>query len=110
MRRPLLMGDDGEGFMPRFPRSATAWSLLLVPLLVPCTVHAATAGPLLARLRAVGKEGAGSADAAAAWRQLVDLGPDALLEVLTALDGAEVRAANWIRSAADAIAERAVKG
>jgi hypothetical protein len=60
----------------------------------------------LSALRAVGAEGEGHAAAAEAWRSVVARGPDALLPVLGAFDGATPRAANWLRSAADAIAER----
>jgi hypothetical protein len=65
-------------------------------------------GPLVARLRAVGPEGAGNAEAARAWRDLVRAGPAALPDVLAALDGADPVAANWLRTAVDAIAEREV--
>jgi hypothetical protein len=63
-------------------------------------------GPLVARIRAVGGEGAGNAEAARAWRELVRLGPDALPALLSALDDADPVAANWLRAAVDAIAER----
>jgi hypothetical protein len=62
--------------------------------------------PFLARIKAVGKEGAGNAEAAKAWRELVRLGPSAILDILAALDDAEPIAANWLRSAIDTIAER----
>ncbi len=65
---------------------------------------------LLAKIKAVGKEGAGNVEAAAAWNALSRRGPDVLVELLTGLDGASPRAANWLRSAVDAIAERAVQG
>jgi hypothetical protein len=65
----------------------------------------AGAGPLLARLKAVGKEGAGNPEAATAWKELVALGPDALPALLAALDDADAIAANWLRTAVDAIAE-----
>jgi hypothetical protein len=63
-------------------------------------------GPLVARIRAVGAEGAGNTEAARAWRELVRLGPDALPALLSGLDDANPIAANWLRSAVDAIAER----
>lgn len=72
---------------------------------VPATA-AGEAGPLLAKIKAVGREGAGNVEAAEAWRGLVRLGPDVLVEVLAAQDGADPTAANWLRAAADAIAER----
>jgi hypothetical protein len=67
--------------------------------------RAGDADALLAKLKAVGREGAGNVEASKAWRELVRLGPGVLIDALTALDGAETTAANWIRSAVDAIAE-----
>ncbi len=71
---------------------------------------APAADALLARIRAVGREGAGNREAAAAWKEVTRRGPEALPEVLAAMDGAGPVAANWLRTAADAIAERAVAG
>jgi len=62
----------------------------------------------LRRLRAVEKEGAGHEEAAAAWKAVVARGPDALLPTLAAFDGADPRAANWLRAAVDAIGGRAL--
>lgn len=70
--------------------------------------RAADAGPLLARIKAVGKEGAGNPDASRAWQELVKLGPAALFDILTALDDADPTAANWLRSAVDTIADREI--
>ena len=67
---------------------------------------AGDAAPLLARIKAVGKEGEGNSPAAKAWKELIRLGPDALVDILTALDDANPSAANWLRSAVDAIAEK----
>src|SRR5437588_11564531 len=61
---------------------------------------------LLARIKAVAREGAGNAEAGRAWKELVRLGPDALPAILTAMDGADPTASNWLRTAVDAIAER----
>jgi hypothetical protein len=68
----------------------------------------APAEPIIERIKAVHNEGNGNEDAAKAWRELVRLGPDALPEVLTALNDAQPIAANWLRSAVDAIGERAL--
>jgi hypothetical protein len=65
-------------------------------------------GPLLARIKAVGREGAGNVDAARAWDDLVREGPEALPAILAALDDADPTAANWLRTAVDRIAERAL--
>jgi hypothetical protein len=66
-------------------------------------------GPLLAAVKAVGKEGAGNPEAAGAWKALARLGPDALPAVLAALPDGDPTAANWLRPAVDAIAERAAR-
>jgi hypothetical protein len=63
---------------------------------------------LLARIKAVGREGAGNAEAARAWKRLVAKGTPALTAVLGAMKDDPV-AANWLRTAADAIAERALQ-
>jgi hypothetical protein len=79
--------------------------LLVLALAAPAA--AADTAALLARVRAAGREGAGNAEAAAAWKELVRLGPEALPAVLAGMDGADATAANWLRNAVDAIAERA---
>lgn len=61
---------------------------------------------LLAKIKAVSKEGAGNEEATKAWQALVKLGPDALGDILSALDDANPAAANWLRAAVDTIAER----
>lgn len=69
-------------------------------------VRAGEADVLLGKIKAVGREGAGNVEASTAWRELVRLGPGALIDVLTAMDDADATAANWICAAVDAIAER----
>jgi hypothetical protein len=64
---------------------------------------------VLARLRRIGKEGAGAAEARQAWQELVRRGPNVLPAVLAAWDEADPVAANWLRTAVDTIAERAVR-
>ncbi len=59
----------------------------------------------LARLKAVGSEGAGNAEAAVAWKALVASGIDGLMPTLSALDEVEPVSANWLRLAAQAIVE-----
>lgn len=61
--------------------------------------------PDLKPLLAVGREGVGQAEAAAAWKQLVAAGPAGLLAALKGFDGASPPAANWLRSAVSAIAD-----
>jgi len=87
-------------------RLALCFPAIAAALLWAAPVGAAESAPLLAKLKAVGKEGQGNADAAKAWQELVKLGPPVLFDVLTALDDADTTAANWLRSAVDTIADR----
>jgi hypothetical protein len=59
----------------------------------------------LTTLKAVGREGAGNEAAGPAWKRLVAQGGAALLPTLIAFDSASPTAANWLRSAVDAIIE-----
>jgi hypothetical protein len=61
----------------------------------------------LAAIRAVGKEGAGNEAAAKAWTKLVAAGEPALIPTLSAFEGCNPAAQNWLRTAAYAIAEDA---
>jgi hypothetical protein len=93
----------------RLLQGGLAAGLALLGLLAAGEARAESkAGALLKRIKAVGAEGAGNAEAARAWKELTALGPEALLEVLEALDERDAVSANWLRSAADAIAEKAV--
>jgi len=62
----------------------------------------------LRKLRSVAAEGKGNEEAARAWKSVVSRGPDALIPVLAAFDGVDPRAANWLRTAVDAICETAL--
>jgi hypothetical protein len=64
--------------------------------------------PLLERINQVGKEGKNNVEAARAWRELVQCGPDALLPILAALDRARSTPANWLRSAVESIVDRSL--
>jgi hypothetical protein len=79
---------------------------LLTALALPGLAAAADVAEFARRIKAVGPEGAGNREAAAAWRELSRQGPDAIVPLLTSLDGASPAAANWLRSAIDTIAER----
>jgi hypothetical protein len=82
--------------------------LLLTCLVLPTVGRGAESASQIARIKAVGREGAGNVEAAAAWKALVRQGPEALMEVLEGLDDAtSPTAANWLRAAVDAIAEQA---
>jgi hypothetical protein len=63
----------------------------------------------LVKIKAVGKEGQGNEAAAAAWKTLVKSGGSALLPTLAAFNGANPTAANWLRSAVDAIVQAEAK-
>lgn len=69
-------------------------------------VVGASADPYLIKIKAVSKEGAGNQEAGAAFKELVALGPDALLPTLTALDDASPVASNWLRNAVNTIFEK----
>lgn len=79
-------------------------SLLLAG--VASAADSAEADRLVGRIKAVSKEGAGNQEAGAAWKDLVGLGGPALFPTLAALDDASPRAANWLRSAVNAVAEK----
>jgi hypothetical protein len=64
------------------------------------------ADKLLSQIKAVSREGAGNQEAGAAWKQLVSLGGEAILPTLAAMDDATPTAANWLRSAVNALAEK----
>jgi hypothetical protein len=59
----------------------------------------------LAAIKSVRKEGKGNEDAGPAWKTVVGKGEAALLPALEAFDDANRVAANWLRTAVDAIAE-----
>lgn len=64
---------------------------------------------LLKVIQKVEAEGRGNVAAAGAWRELAQLDPHALPVILAAIDEEQLITANWIRSAVDAIAERAIR-
>lgn len=71
--------------------------------------RAADVASLLKSLQAVGPQGAGHREAALAWAELAQAEASVLPTVLAALDQAGPLAANWIRTAADTIAERQLR-
>jgi len=77
-------------------------------LLTACTLPA-VAGDLegsLRTLKAVGPKGAGNRQAAQAWEELARADAEQLPAILAGLDDAGPLAANWIRTAVDAVAQR----
>jgi hypothetical protein len=86
------------------------WAVALPFLaLLASPAFAAPADVLVAKIKAVGAEGSGNAEAAQAWKELVKLGPDAMLPILSAMDANKKTASNWLRPAIDAIGEKALK-
>src|SRR5438105_1546915 len=63
----------------------------------------------LKTVQAVGPRGEGHMAAAQAWRELSQAEPEQLPTLLAALDTSTSLAANWIRRAVDAVAERQVQ-
>lgn len=91
-------------------RNGTPGMLLAALILaVPASAAEQGARELVAKIKAVGKQGQGNPEAAAAWKQLVARGPAALVDVLEAFNDNEELAANWLRPAVDAIAETALR-
>lgn len=86
----------------------TAISLFL-PFLATGALLAAEVQPLLNTIRQVGPLGAGHREATAAWKQLSQSDISQLTAVLAGIEGANPLAANWIRSAAETIADRQIR-
>jgi hypothetical protein len=82
---------------------------LLPALLAAPSTRADSTEALLTAIKGVGKEGKGNAEAATAWKELTAQGLQALLPTLRAMDDDDVISSNWLRAAADAIAEQALK-
>lgn len=78
-------------------------------LATPATAPAADVKPLLKALRSVGAQGAGQREASKAWQKLAKCDVSQTPEILAGLDDAGPLAANWIRSAVDAICERQLR-
>src|SRR5262245_31340394 len=67
------------------------------------------ADKFIARIKGVGREGANNDKAAAAWKKLIALGPEALVPVAGSLSDDDLTSSNWLRPAFEAIAEKAVE-
>lgn len=86
------------------------WSLVAIALGAgSATAEKPLVADSLVKIKAVGKEGQGNEVAAAAWKTLVKSGGSALLPTLDAFAGANPTAANWLRSAVDAIVQSEAK-
>lgn len=62
------------------------------------------------RIRAVGAEGKGNAEAASAWKELSTASGRSLPAILQSMKGANDYALNWLRSAVETIAQREISG
>lgn len=83
------------------------WGAALAALALAAPLPAADADldRALAALKGVGREGANNENAAPAWKALVGAGAAGLMPALAAIDDADPRAGNWLRSAVVAVAE-----
>jgi hypothetical protein len=96
--------------MKRFlPGRITSVALLLFVAFAAPLHGADDVKSLLAAIKAVGKEGAGNPTAARAWRELSRLGPDVLPAIFAGFDDDNPLTTNWLRAAADAIGDRALR-
>src|SRR4051812_20869547 len=93
--------------MLRWSRTVLALAFILgaACALVPARADDETTRALAA-LKAVSKEGRGNEDAGPAWKTLVSKGMPALIPTLEAFDEGNPTAANWLRAAVAAIAEK----
>ncbi len=87
----------------------TTLALVLLATAAPAADPPATVADALKAITSVSKEGTGNEAAAAGWKVVTSAGGDALIPTLTAFDGASPTAANWLRSAVDAIVEKETK-
>jgi hypothetical protein len=71
--------------------------------------QAADLGPALTKIRAVGPKGAGHAEALAATKAVSQASSTDLPQILAAMDGANDIATNWLRIAAESVAQRGGK-
>jgi hypothetical protein len=83
-------------------------SILWIVVLAVDLENTSKVSALCARIKSVGKEGAGNAEAAQAWKELVHLGPSVLPGLLSAIDDRDPISANWLQTAVDSIAETAL--
>ncbi len=91
--------------MPKWKRPGWAMAFALVCGFSPAAL-AQDSAKAIATLKAVSREGAGNEAAGEAWKSLVKQGGVALSPALAAIDDANPTAANWLRTAVGAIAER----
>lgn len=86
------------------------WILVAVFLLASTAIAQSDEATVKDDIQAVVKQGRGTDQGRAAWQRLSQRGPDALLPLLEAMNGVDIAATNWLRTAFDQIAERTNKG
>lgn len=64
---------------------------------------------LIKQVRQVGPKGAGHVEATRAWQSLAAADVDRLTDILAGMDGANLLAINWLRSAAETVAQRQLR-
>jgi hypothetical protein len=95
-------------YFVRHSRARLLTSTLLaisIPV-VALPVLAADLSPALAQVRAVGPKGAGHREALAAAKLISQANSNELPQILAAMDGANEIATNWLRIAAESVAQR----
>lgn len=93
---------------PVCSRMLPVW-VLAVGSLLPSWAVAADFNASVKAILSVGPEGKGNAEASAAWKELAQTPASDLPKLLAAFDGASPLAANWLRSAAETVADRELK-
>lgn len=91
------------------PAALVALSLFFIGTSSMITLSADPASEVekaLAVIQAVGPEGRGNAEAAAAWQTLSEADSEAILPLLAAMESSSPLARNWLRSAVEVIVER----
>lgn len=98
--------------MNRWTKILSCWSMAAVAFLAAGAAGAAdvVVAPLLEKVRAIGPKGAGHREAIAAWKSLSQADAQQLPQILAGMDSSNLLAANWIRSACETVAQRAVDG
>lgn len=92
--------------MHRRFRPGWAAAVALAVLAAAAPAQDADVSKAIATLKGVTKEGAANDAAGPAWKAVVDAGAAALIPTLKAVDDANPTAANWLLTAAGAIAEK----
>jgi len=85
-----------------------ALALVLGLIMLGATTSAADLAPALAKIRAVAPEGRGHSDAVSAAKVVAQAEAYELPLILAAMDGANPIATNWLRVAAEAVAQKGV--